>query len=168
MSRSQKLSASEDLSSSSATAAETPVTPASVKTAAKRGGVRRVGKAGPRKNKYNAAGERIDGMWFASAAEGKRYLQLKSMMERNMIDNLRCQVKLPCVVNNRLICTYIADFAYVVIDDRGVGIRSIWEDVKGMITDVYKIKKKLVQAVHNIEILEIPGGSIAQWADKTG
>ena len=107
-------------------------------------------------------------MWFASAAEGKRYLQLKSMVERNMIDNLRCQVKLPCVVNNRLICTYIADFAYVVIDDRGVGIRSIWEDVKGMITDVYKIKKKLVQAVHNIEILEIPGGSIAQWADKTG
>jgi hypothetical protein len=168
MSRSQKLSASEDLSSSSATAAETPVTPASVKTVAKRGGVRRVGKAGSRKNKYNAAGERIDGMWFASAAEGKRYLQLKSMVERNMIDNLRCQVKLPCVVNNRLICTYIADFAYVVIDDRGVGIRSIWEDVKGMITDVYKIKKKLVQAVHNIEILEIPGGSIAQWADKTG
>jgi hypothetical protein len=164
----QKLSVNEDLSSSTVTVAETPVTPVSVKTVAKRGGVRRVGKAGPRKNKYNAAGERIDGMWFASAAEGKRYLQLKVMVERNMIDNLRCQVKLPCVVNNRLICTYIADFAYVVIDDRGTAIRSVWEDVKGMITDVYKIKKKLVQAVHNIEILEIPGGSLASWVDKTG
>jgi hypothetical protein len=168
MSQSQKLSESEDLSSSSAPVVETSETPVSVKTVAKRGGVRRAGKAGARKNKYNAAGERIDGMWFASAAEGKRYLQLKSMMERNMIDNLRCQVKLPCVVNNRLICTYIADFAYVVIDDRGVGIRSIWEDVKGMVTDVYKIKKKLVQAVHGIEILEIPGNSIANWADKPG
>lgn len=168
MSRSQKLSESEDLSSSTATAAEIPETPASVRTVAKRGGVRRAGKAGPRKNKYNAAGERIDGIWFASAAEGKRYLQLKSMVEHNMIDNLRCQVKLPCVVNNRLICTYIADFAYVVIDDRGTAVRSIWEDVKGMVTDVYRIKKKLVQAVHGIEILEIPGNSVANWADKPG
>lgn len=168
MSQSQKLNESEDLSLSSAIVAETNATPALAKTAAKRGGARRVGKAGPRKNKYNAAGERIDGMWFASAAEGKRYLQLKAMVERNMIDNLRCQVKLPCVVNNKLICTYIADFAYVVIDDRGTAIRSVWEDVKGMVTDVYKIKKKLVQAVHHIEILEIPGGSVANWADKTG
>jgi hypothetical protein len=165
---SQKLSESEDLSSSSATVAETNATPALAKTAAKRGGARRAGKAGPRKNKYNAAGERIDGMWFASAAEGKRYLQLKALVERNLIDNLRCQVKLPCVVNNKLICTYIADFAYVVIDDRGVAIRSVWEDVKGMVTDVYRIKKKLVQAVHHVEILEIPGGSVASWADKTG
>ena len=168
MSQSQKLNESEDLSLSSAIVAETNATPALAKTAAKRGGARRVGKAGPRKNKYNAAGERSDGMWFASAAEGKRYLQLKAMVERNMIDNLRCQVKLPCVVNNKLICTYIADFAYVVIDDRGTAIRSVWEDVKGMVTDVYKIKKKLVQAVHHIEILEIPGGSVANWADKTG
>jgi hypothetical protein len=165
---SQKLSESEDLSSSSATVAETNATPALAKTAAKRGGARRAGKAGPRKNKYNAAGERIDGMWFASAAEGKRYLQLKAMAERNLIDNLRCQVKLTCVVNNKLICTYIADFAYVVIDDRGVAIRSVWEDVKGMVTDVYRIKKKLVEAIHHVEILEIPGGSVASWADKTG
>lgn len=37
------------------------------------------------------------------------------------------------------------------------------EDVKGMVTDVYKIKKKLVEAVHRIQIQEIPAKDVPKW-----
>lgn len=150
-----------------ATAAVTRRKRASPKTTAKRGGAPRATRSGsPRKSKYNAAGERIDGCWFASAAEARRYEQLKRMVEAGLIDNLELQKKLPCTVNNIIVCNYLADFAYDVIDDRGYVIRSVIEDVKGMITDVYRLKKKLVEAVHHIKIKEIPAKDVPNWDGK--
>lgn len=140
---------------------------ASATTSAKPGGAPRASKSGtPKKSKYNAAGERIDGRWFASAAEARRYEQLKRLIEEGQIDNLELQKKLPCTVNNVVICNYLADFAYDVIDDRGYTLRSVVEDVKGMVTDVYRIKKKLVEAVHRIRIDEIPAKDIPKWEGR--
>lgn len=140
---------------------------ASAKTTAKPGGAPRATKSGtPKRGKYNAAGERIDGRWFASAAEARRYEQLKRMVDDGQIDNLELQKKLPCTVNNIVVCNYLADFAYDVIDDRGYATRSVIEDVKGMVTDVYRIKKKLVQAVHRIEIQEIPAKDVPKWEGR--
>jgi hypothetical protein len=147
----------------SANAAATRKTRASAKTTAKPGGAPRATKAPSKRGKYNAAGERIDGRWFASAAEARRYEQLKRMVDAGQIDNLELQKKLPCTVNNMVICNYLADFAYDVIDDRGYPVRSVIEDVKGMVTDVYKIKKKLVEAVHRIQIQEIPAKDVPKW-----
>jgi hypothetical protein len=150
-----------------ALAAATKRTPAGAKTSAKAGTATRATKSTTRRRgKYNAAGERVDGHWFASAAEARRYEQLKILVTEGMIDNLELQKRLPCRVNNELICNYLADFAYDVIDDRGYPIRSVIEDVKGMITDVYRLKKKLVQAVHRIEIKEIPAREVPQWAGR--
>lgn len=41
---------------------------------------------------------------------------------------------------------------------------NIVEDVKGMIMDVYLLKKKLMLAVHGIEVVEIAGKSVGDWA----
>ncbi len=58
-----------------ALAAATKRTPAGAKTSAKAGTATRATKSTTRRRgKYNAAGERVDGHWFASAAEARRYL----------------------------------------------------------------------------------------------
>jgi hypothetical protein len=52
-------------------------------------------------------------------------------------------------VQGKLICTYVADFKYL---ENG---KEVVEDVKGFKTPVYKLKKKLVEAIYGIEIIEI-------------
>ena len=155
-------------SSKSAKSAVTPEIPASPQTLRKRGTAGRAGKVGVRKGKYNAAGERIDGIFFHSKAEGIRYLQLKAMQERGEIENLILQPPYECVVRNQKITTYRSDFKYCVIDDRGHTIKTVVEDVKGMITEVYKIKKKLVEACFDIKIIEIPAKDVAKWEGVIG
>lgn len=121
-----------------------------------------------RKGKYNSSGRHLDGRWFASEAEAIRYLQLKELVEKGEITELECQPVYPVTVNNRHICKYLADFRYAVIDERGSIVRRVVEDVKGMIMDLYKLKRKLVEASHGIEIVEIPSRKVNEWAGKTG
>lgn len=143
-------------------------TPRSRRTSPKRGTAGTAGKGSGRKGKYNAAGLRIDGIFFHSKAEGERYEQLKELLASGAIDGLRLQPPFDCTVNNRKVCVYKADFQYDVIDDRGFVIRTVIEDVKGMITDIYKIKKKLVEAVYDVKILEIPSKKVGEWKGRTG
>ena len=143
-------------------------TPASRRTSPKRGTAGTAGKKSGRKGKYNAAGLRIDGIFFHSKAEGERYEQLKELLASGAIDGLRLQPPFDCTVNNRKVCTYRADFQYDIVDDRGSVIRTVIEDVKGMITDIYKIKKKLVEACYDVKILEIPSKEVGAWKDRTG
>lgn len=160
--------ASENPSTKSVTSAETTDLPVSPRTTRKRGTAGRAGKAGTRKGKYNAAGERIDGIFFHSRAEGERYLQLKALQEQGEIENLKLQPSYECVVKNQKITTYRADFKYDVIDDRGHTIKAVVEDVKGMLTDIYKLKKKLVEACYDIKILEIPAKDVSKWEGRVG
>jgi hypothetical protein len=55
-----------------------------------------------------------------------------------------------------------------VIDDRGQTIKTVVEDVKGMVTDIYKIKKKLVEACYDVKIIEIPAKDVAKWEGIVG
>lgn len=120
-----------------------------------------------RRGKYNANGQKIDGHWFASAAEAKRYLQLKSMEERGLIEDLKLQPSYPIVHAGQPITTYRADFRYVILNELRRAETVVVEDVKGMVTDVYLIKKKLVQAQYNLKINEIPSRDVDKWVDKT-
>lgn len=136
-------------------------------TSAEAGTAKRTVKtAKPRKGKYNAAGEHIDGIWFASKAEAVRYRQLKAMLQAGMIEDLECQPSYPVRLNNHLICTYRADFRYKVIDELGRTLRVSVEDVKGMVTDVYKIKRKLVVAAHHLDLVEIPAKDVTHWENR--
>lgn len=134
-----------------------------------------------RGHKYGAVRTTVDGVTFASKAEARRYAELKLLEKAGEIQRLRLQptfdIYVPVLdVGTRLkaiartlkgqrydppqvkVCTYIADFAYDLKtlsaseNDRFV---PIVEDVKGMKTAVYRLKKKLVEAQYGIQIQEI-------------
>jgi hypothetical protein len=95
----------------------------------------------------------VDGHKFDSKAEAAHYQTcLKPKVVRGDILNLELQPRIKCIVDGVKICTYIADFKYIKKECQ----TTIVEDVKGYKTPVYKLKKKLVEALHpNIEIIEI-------------
>jgi hypothetical protein len=85
---------------------------------------------------------------FASKKEAKRFQELKLLEKAGEIRDLRTQTILPIVINGKKVCDYICDFSY------WEGSAIIFEDAKGMKTPVYRLKKKLVKAIHDIDILE--------------
>jgi len=101
-------------------------------------------------NKYHNKKTTIDGIVFASKREANRYLELKLLELVKEISKLELQVPYVLSVNGEKICRYIADFEYM--DKRG---NVITEDVKGVKTAVYQLKKKLMKAIYGIDILEI-------------
>jgi len=102
-----------------------------------------------RNNKFGAIRTTIDGITFASKAEATRYAELRLMVMGNIISELELQPKYPIVINGMKVCTYVGDFKYR--NERGA---IVIEDVKGMKTPVYKLKKKLM-AAFGVEIVEI-------------
>ena len=105
-------------------------------------------------NKYGAV--KTDG--YASKREAKRAAELKLLVRAGEIYGLCEQVVFqlaPSVViqgRKRPPLRYIADFTYY----KPPFMRSplIVEDVKGRITDGYRIKRHLMMSVHGIAILE--------------
>ena len=85
-------------------------------------------------------------------AEARRYEQLKDMEQRGYIGNLELQPRYPLTVKGAKVGTYIADFRYRAL---GVGPREVVEDVKGVLTPVYRLKKKMVEAQYGITIVEV-------------
>ncbi len=85
-----------------------------------------------------------------SKLEAGRCDALHVLQSEGKIDRLEQQPAFPVVVDGKPICTYKADFAYFVATCR------IVEDVKGMLTPVYRLKKKLVEAIHGVVITEYP------------
>lgn len=100
-------------------------------------------------NKYRAIRTEVDGIMFASKKEALRYKELKFLLQEQRISDLVLQPKFPIEVNGKKICTYIADFIY---NEDGI---QVVEDVKGVKTSVYRIKKKLTEAIYNITIKEV-------------
>lgn len=102
------------------------------------------------RQKYGNKKTVVDGIKFDSIAEAARYGALKLMVRANMIDSLELQKRYKLEVNGVLVCSYVADFVYRFC---GTGV-IVCEDVKGMKTPVYNLKKKLMKAIHGIEIRE--------------
>lgn len=102
-------------------------------------------------SKYGNVRTIVDGIRFDSKAEAKRWQQLKLLERANEITALKRQQHFPIVINGQKVCTYIADFTY---SDLRAG-RDVIEDVKGMATEGYRLKKKLMKAVHGVEISEV-------------
>ena len=104
-----------------------------------------------RKHKYNAVKTVVDGITFPSKAEARRYSELKLLERGGVIQDIELQPQFICTVNGKLVCKYVADFQYAK------GNNEIVEDVKGVKTPVYRLKKKLVEALYGITITEIGG-----------
>lgn len=109
---------------------------------------------GWRTSKYHAHKTTVDGITFDSRKEADRYLVLKVMEEDGTIEDLRRQVRYELVpafdVDGRHYrpVYYVADFVYV---EDG---KEVVEDVKGMITDVYRLKSKLFARRYGMTIRE--------------
>ena len=94
-------------------------------------------------NKYRNRRVTIDGLKFDSVKEGKRWKQLATLERAGVISSLKRQVRIPLIVNDVLVCTYVADFTY--LDENG---RKIYEDSKGFVTREFRTKAKLFSALH--------------------
>ena len=95
---------------------------------------------------------------------GNPGLDLKLMEKAGLICDLECQPKFPihvvpqialgdhAVVPGR-VATYIADFSYFNVETNSVVV----EDVKSKATRtaLYRLKKKLIEAEHDITIAEV-------------
>lgn len=109
---------------------------------------------GWRTSKYHAKKTVVDGITFDSRREADRYLVLKSMEEDGRIEGLRRQVRYELIpafdVDGRHYrpVYYVADFVYREDD------REVVEDVKGMVTDVYRLKSKLFARRYGMSIKE--------------
>jgi hypothetical protein len=101
--------------------------------------------------KYKNRKTVVDGITFDSQKEAHRWGVLKLMEKAGEIEELDRQVRFALRVNRQEICCYIADFTYRrKINGRGL----IVEDVKGHRTRDYILKRKLMKAIHGIEVLE--------------
>ena len=121
------------------------------------------------KQKYHAQKVTFDGMEFDSKREMIRWQELRALERNGEIFGLRRQVRFelipaqyaPDVVTKtgkkkrgaclERKCDYIADFVY---SDLRTG-EYVVEDAKGMKTEVYKIKRKLMLYIHGIRVKEV-------------
>ena len=96
-----------------------------------------------KKSKYNAVKTEVDGIKFDSVKESKRYANLKLLERAGVIENLKLQPRFLLQEgftyngHKERKIEYVADFQY---ERNG---QTIVEDVKGMKTEVYKLKRKL-------------------------
>jgi hypothetical protein len=111
-----------------------------------------------RRNKFGAKKTVVDGITFDSQAEANRYSQLKLLQRAGEIRNLELQPSFEIIPSYQHPVTgekiraayYKADFR-ITWKDGKVTV----EDVKGMKTPIYKLKKKLIEAKYGILIEEV-------------
>lgn len=117
--------------------------------------------------KYGSRKVMVGGHVFDSKKEAHRFLQLKALEDAGKIRNLELQKPFVLIPAQRgsstytktgkekpgrvleRAATYVADFCY---EEAGA---TVVEDVKGMKTKDYVIKRKLMLWVHGIRIREI-------------
>lgn len=90
-------------------------------------------------NKYNAQKTVMDGISFDSRKEAQRYFELKMLERAKEISGLKLQVKFEIIPKQigENAAHYVCDFMY---EENG---KTIVEDVKGMKTKEYILKRKL-------------------------
>lgn len=121
-----------------------------------------------RRPKYRNKKVYVDGIVFDSIKEATRYRELRLLERAGAISELRRQVKYILIpaqrepdtigpkggkIKGKLLereVAYYADFVY--LDEHG---NTIVEDAKGIRTEVYKIKRKLMLQNYGIKILEV-------------
>lgn len=109
-----------------------------------------------KRDKYNTTRVEVIGIDGVvrklSKKEAKRFYELRMLQELGEISDLKQQVRyvlLTSEIKGRQgELAYIADFVYMR------GGKEVVEDTKGMKTQIYLRKKRLMLKIHGIEILE--------------
>ena len=109
-------------------------------------------------NKYKAKKTEYNGRDYDSIKEAN-YAKLLDSKRTAIKDSERVvtvdyQVPYPIIVNGVKVCRYIADFVVVYADERREVV-----DIKGFrggqAYAMFRLKKKLVRAVHGVDIIEV-------------
>ena len=125
----------------------------------------------PKAQKYGNRITEVDGHKFDSALEAKHYRYLKQQQAAGVIASFKCQVRYPitdAVLNEdgsiyAKKIDYIADFAITHLDGHVEVV-----DVKGMVLDLYELKRSVMWFRHSIKITEVfKGGKTREQAKKS-
>lgn len=111
-------------------------------------------KAMLKKNKYRNRRIVVNGIKFQSVAESEFY---RLLYQLNVYH--KRQVRFDLRVNDVLICYYYADFVVPVPGQPDVVI-----DIKGMETRDFKIKRKLMKAIYDIDVICLRKNELRSWA----
>ena len=95
------------------------------------------------RHKFGAVRTELDGLNFASKAEARYYLFLKAEQQTGEVLFFHRQVPIELPGKTK----YVVDFQVFMADGT---VRYI--DVKGATTEVFKLKKRQVEALYPIEI----------------
>ena len=113
-----------------------------------------------RKGKYNIAPKSkrtYKGTVYMSKLESdyRKHLDLLTKVTtlNNRVVGIKEQVPFEIIINGKKICKYLLDFKVEYGDGR-----IEYVDTKGLITPMYRIKKKLVEAMFPIKIKEVKRG----------
>lgn len=98
-------------------------------------------------SKYRAKPEIVDNIRFASQKEARRYRELRLLERSGEIGFLELQPRFDFDINGVKLGFYKADFRYI---QNGI---KITEDSKGFSTPVFKLKRKLLKALHGVDLL---------------
>ena len=107
-------------------------------------------------NKYNARKVTIDGITFASKSEGRYYQHLLGLMESGVVESFEMQkpytlldkFQHPKTGKTIRAIKYVPDFEVIYTDGRVEVV-----DVKGMQTDVFRMKCKLFMFRYQIPLV---------------
>ena len=106
--------------------------------------------------KYSNRKSTINGFTFDSKREADRYRELLRLQNAGAITGLQRQVKYQLIPSQKIAgkvaeraVNYVADFVYVRDGE------TVVEDVKGVKTPQYIIKRKLMLWIHHIRINEV-------------
>ncbi len=106
-------------------------------------------------NKYRNSKKKVDEITFDSIKEAEYYGKLKLLKKSGEIDDFKIQVRLPIEINGVHICYYVLDFQIFYPDGSVEFIDIKGKDKKSgkfITTDVFKLKKKLVEAFYKVKI----------------
>lgn len=99
----------------------------------------------------------VDGILFSSKAEMRRYNELRLLQKAKKIKDLAIQPKfllLKGFTKNGKVYRpihYVADFIYYDIEKK----KKVVEDVKGLETEVFKLKEKLFAFISDLELIKV-------------
>lgn len=99
-------------------------------------------------NKYRNKKCEYQGKKFDSMRERDRYIYLQSLLRSGQIEDLKTQEPFQLIPKNgkHRAVKYVADFVYTKNGQMVV------EDVKGILTPVFKLKARLFYEIYGIDI----------------
>lgn len=104
----------------------------------------------PKKSKYKSVKCEHLGVKFDSLKERNQYIKYLHQQSIGEILSIKLQPRFDIIINDKFCGFYKADFE-IELSDKSIKI----VDCKGMKTTVYSLKKKIIEAMYNIKIVEL-------------